>query len=433
MMVQKQNISIDDNQASLDELDELEDVLDSDVPDLQENLLLVVDDDILVREMLSRILGDAEYSVVTAVDGNEGWAQFQSIAPSLVMLDIQMPGLDGLEVLKRIREQDANVAVILMTAFGSEKIVVQAMKQGADDYLIKPFQDWKIVPRVEENLEKARLRRMNQQLLVRLRDSNRRLMDKQHALQAQNFAVQEAYQRLQKEEEMRREMVSMIVHDLKNPLNVMLISIDLLAADFSDLLGDEQRDILRSANKASQQMVHLISNMLEVQRLEDGKMPVNQVPLNLLQTLKLMVRQSQPLAEQKNIDLTFSVLESLPLVFADVDLTSRVVANLLDNALKFTPVNGQITVTAKPGDNEVIVCVVDNGAGIPPEQQEKIFEKFAQVNQGPRYGSASVGLGLAFCKLAVEAQNGRIWVESESGQGSRFKFALPLFETSAKE
>ncbi|MFZ5917495.1 MAG: response regulator [Chloroflexota bacterium] len=394
-------------------------------PAVQE-LILVVDDDGLNRQLLSDLLQSAGYLVMVAADGDAGWASFQSYTPSLVMLDFYMPGLDGLEVLARIRAQQSDAAVIVMTAYGSEAVAVQALKQGADDYLIKPLQPWQVGPIIEENLEKARLRRLMRQLMGHLRQSNVRLIEKHRDLQTQKAAVEEAYRRLQEEEQMRRQLVSMVVHDLKNPLNVMLLSIDLLAADFGDLLSEEQRDILRSANTASQQMLHLITNLLEVQRLEDGKMPVYPRPLDMAQLLKLTVAQAQPLAEQKSITLEYQLAGSVPPVLADVELTSRVVANLLDNAIKFTPVAGQITVTAGRSDGEVVAAVIDNGPGIPLDQQSRVFEKFAQVDHGPRRGKASVGLGLAFCKLAIEAQGGRIWVESEPGTGSQFKFVLPV-------
>lgn len=408
--------------------------------------VLVVDDDALHREMLKRLLSDAGYDVEMALDGSQGWEQFQAASPLLVMLDMQMPGINGLELLARIRERDRDVPLIFMTAFGSESIAVQAMKQGADDYLIKPLEEWRILPMIEENLEKARLRRLARRLVTRLRNSNKRLMEKHRALQAQNAEVQEAYRRLQEAEEMRQQMVSMVVHDLKNPLNVMLLSIDLLAADFGELLSEEQRDILRSTNDASQQMLRLITNLLEVQRLEDGKMPVDRKPLDVNALLRMTVRQSQPLAERKSIELSLTLAESLPLVLADVELTSRVVANLLDNAIKFTPVHGRIEVVAATHDAHVIVSVTDSGPGIPAGQQARVFEKFAQAQHGATREKASVGLGLAFCKLAVEVQEGRIWVESpvlpgsppahiqdrphggeseEPVRGSRFVFTLP--------
>jgi two-component system sensor histidine kinase/response regulator len=393
----------------------------------KEDLILVADDDGLNRSLLEQTLSGEGYSVVTAADGKECWVQFQSCDPILVLLDVNIPELNGLEVLRQIRDQTADVAVVMITACGSEEVAVESLKQGADDYLVKPLQPWQVLPLVKENLEKVRLRRFNRQLVACLRDSNLRLLEKHRALQTQNAELQEAYQRLQNAEQVRQSTVGMMVHDLKNPLSVLLLSLDLLVSDFGDVLREEQREILRSASMAGQQMLHLVTNMLEVQRLEDGKMPVRLQGLDLALALRMTVRQAQPLADQKNIALLLQVDDTLPHVRADVDLTSRVVANLLDNAIKFTPPDEQISVTAEPGEKEIIVCVTDSGPGIPADQQTHIFGKFAQVELGPYREKGSVGLGLAFCKLAVEAQEGRIWVESEPGQGSQFKFALPVW------
>ena len=403
-------------------------------PVSEENLILVIDDDGLNRELLRQTLSNEGYPVVTACDGEEGWASFLSSHPSLVLTDIHMPGLSGLEMLERIREQTADVAVVIMTAFGSEEVAVQALKQGADDYLVKPFQPWQIVPAVEENLEKARLRRINRQLMARVRDSNARLAEKHHALQSQNTDLQEAFDRLQEAERMRRNLVSMIVHDLKNPLNVILIGMDLFATDFGDLLDQDQQEILNSTNLAGHQMLHLITNLLEVQRLEDGKMPVRLQPLDLAQALTTTVRQAQPSAEKKTISLHLDTPPLLPFVLADRDLLPRVVTNLLDNAIKFTPLNGEIRITSEltEGGEEVVIAVADSGPGIPAHEQTRVFEKFIQIDRGPRRGKTGVGLGLAFCKLAVEAQGGRIWVESEPGQGSRFKFAFSVWQEEAE-
>jgi signal transduction histidine kinase len=119
---------------------------------------------------------------------------------------------------------------------------------------------------------------------------------------------------------------------------------------------------------------------------------------------------------------------------ADGDLLSRIILNLLDNAIKFTPINGEIRITSEwvAGSEHVVIVVADNGPGIPKSEQARIFEKFAQVDQGLGRGKASVGLGLAFCRLAAEAQGGRIWVESEPGQGARFKFALPIWQEGSE-
>jgi len=372
---------------------------------VSENSILVVDEDSLDRELLRQTLNDDGYFVVTVVDGEEGWAYFQSHVPLLVLLGVQSPGLGRLEILERIRARTSDVAVVVMVDSGSEAIAAQALKRGADGYFVRP---------------------LCRQLTDRLHRYNTRLLEEHCALQAQQAVAQETYERFQEAELMQQNLVSMVVHDLKNPLNVILISIDLLASEFGEVLNKEQRDILSSANMASQQMLRLISNLLELERLEDGKVPVHLELLDLAQVLKLTVGQAQLLANRKGITLDFSAADTLPPVPVDVGLTSRVVANLLDNAIKFTPLNGKIEVAIEVKEDKAVVSVTDNGLGVPPDQRERIFEKFAQVDQGPRRGKSSVGLGLAFCKLAVEAQGGRIWVESAPGKGSQFKFTLPM-------
>lgn len=396
-------------------------------PPLPRDLILVIDGDGLHRDFLEQALSDEGYSVVVAANDEEGWTCFQSSNPSLVLLDVQTPAC-GLEVLERIREWDADVAVMVMIASGSEESVVQTMKRVADGYIVKPFQPWQIVWAVRENLDKTGLRRRNQQLMARLRDSNLHLVQKHRALQTRNTALQEAYQHLLEVERLRQSMISMVVHDLKNPLNVVLLSMDLFAADFGDILTEGQRDVLRSANLASQRMLHLITNLLEVQRLEEGKMPVHLQPVDIALVVRVTLRQAQPLADQKGLALLLNVPDTLPWVLADVDLLPRIVANLLDNAIKFTPRNGQIAVATELTDETIVVCVADNGPGIPADQHARIFDKFVQMSQDTGRGGASVGLGLAFCKLAVEAQEGRIWVESELGQGAHFKFTLSIFQ-----
>jgi signal transduction histidine kinase len=389
-------------------------------------LILVAGGDGRGRSWLEKTLSSEGYPVVTAADGRECLARFRSSAPALVLLDVDLPGLDDLEVLQRIRDENQDVAMIVMTTSDADEVVAQSLEQGADDHLSKPFQLWQVLLTVKRNLERVRLSRLNGQLGACLRHSNLRLLEKRRDFQAKNAELQKAYRLCQEMDQACRDMVSMTVHDLKNPLTVMLLSLDLLVTDFGHVLSEEQRDILRRVNLSGQQMLQMVTNMLEIQRLEDGKMPVRLQPLDLALALKMTVRQAQPLADQKDIDLLLQAADTLPPVRADMDLTPRVVANLLDNAIKFTPTNGQISVAAEQGEEEIVVSVADNGPGISADDRAHIFDKFSQADHSSR-AKGSVGLGLSFCKLAVEAQGGRIWVDSEPGQGSRFRFALPLW------
>jgi signal transduction histidine kinase len=257
--------------------------------------------------------------------------------------------------------------------------------------------------------------------------------DELRKLQAEHQALREAYERLQHRDRMQQELATMLVHDLKAPLAVMLASLELLTLELELQLDADQRSIFASAGRAGQEMLHLITNLLEVQRLEAGRMPVCPEPLDLTQLLQGAVSQARFLAQQRGVALHLRLPEGLACAWADAHLTARVVTNLLHNALRFTPRGGEIWVTGQARGGYLTISVSDGGPGIPAAQQKQIFDRYYQGEPAPRQGTAGVGLGLAFCKLAVEAQRGSIGVESAPGAGARFNFTLPAWRGSVPE
>jgi signal transduction histidine kinase len=219
----------------------------------------------------------------------------------------------------------------------------------------------------------------------------------------------------------------MLIHDLKAPLATILASMELLATDYGETMDAQQCKVVRVADQSAHHMLQLIACLLEVRRLEDGRMPIYLQPLDMAMLLKKLVGQARVLADQKGVVLRLDLPDEKVWAFADASLTSRVVVNLVDNAIKFTPEGGQVVVACQVGEGELMVSIADDGPGIPQAQQDSIFETFTQVSREAPAQHASVGLGLALCKLAVEAQEGRIWVESEPGGETLFKFALPVW------
>jgi signal transduction histidine kinase len=231
----------------------------------------------------------------------------------------------------------------------------------------------------------------------------------------------------------QQELVSMVIHDLKTPLGVILASMELLSGDMGEGLSAEQQDLIRGAARSVQQILQLVANLLEVQHLEAGRMPIRRQPVDLDQILQEAVDQIRLLADWKDVDLDLSLAGNLPWVLADADLTRRVVTNLLDNALRYTPRRGRIGVAAWANGREVTVSVADGGPGIPTEGQRQIFESYYQATSSSRNGDLCVGLGLAFCKQAMEAQGGRIWLEEGVGQqGAEFRFSLPAWQEQGR-
>jgi len=232
-------------------------------------------------------------------------------------------------------------------------------------------------------------------------------------------------------EQMREDVRHTMVHDLRNPLTSIATSLDILV-DEPDLLQPHQMQLLQIAQRNSQRMINLVNEILDVSRLESGQMPLNLRPWSLAELIVDALQVQQVLAHDKHILLESRVPVDLPLVYADESLMRRVLQNLVGNAVKFTPSGGRVTLTAELttlvlAQPIVLVAVHDTGPGIPAEVQAQLFQKFVTGSQKGR-GS---GLGLAFCKLAVEAHGQQIWVDSTPGQGTVFTFTLAATDRQA--
>jgi PAS domain S-box-containing protein len=223
---------------------------------------------------------------------------------------------------------------------------------------------------------------------------------------------------------MREDLTRTMVHDLRNPATVVLGALELLSAEN---LSATQREITAVAQQGGQRLLNLINAILDVNRLESGQMPLEREPVRFDIIAAEVVEMEQVLAVNKQQTLINSVTANLPLISVDVDLLRRVLQNLIGNAIKFTPAGGHITLEAQidaANSQQLLISVKDDGPGILPDLQTRLFQKFVS---GRVRGRGS-GLGLAFCRLVVEAHGGRIWAESTLGSGSIFRFTLPLAE-----
>ena len=243
----------------------------------------------------------------------------------------------------------------------------------------------------------------------------------------------EANAELKAAEALRDDLTDMIVHDLRTPLTTINLSLDLLARTLQDESKADQRDrFVQSANRSAGDLLHLVNQLLDVAQLEAGELRLNRSSCSLADLLaqKAAVFQPQIVANQKH--LTLALPEALPKISVDAELLGRVLDNLLSNALKYTDVGGQITLRAEQSGNMLVVAVADDGEGLEQSVADQIFDKFYQARdaQGKPLRRGT-GLGLSFCKLVVEAHNGRIWVESKPGEGSTFYFTLPLIPENA--
>ena len=224
-------------------------------------------------------------------------------------------------------------------------------------------------------------------------------------------------------EQLRENLTDMLVHDLRSPVGTVSSSLELLGELFDDE-SDRGAQLLRIASQANRRLATLVNSLLDFSRLDAGQELTDRQPISIEPVIRSAVDQLALYIQRKRIRQTIDLPEQLPLVSADGGMIERVLINLMDNALKFTPSDGEVKISVEVKEGAMWVRVQDNGPGILPQDQRRIFDKFARVRGKVAVGG--IGLGLAFCRMAVNAHGGRIWVESSSEQGSTFLFTLPL-------
>jgi signal transduction histidine kinase len=231
---------------------------------------------------------------------------------------------------------------------------------------------------------------------------------------------------LKEMDRMKSEFVTMVSHELKAPLAAIQQQLEVLLEGIAGTLNDKQTHFLLRARERAQGLVDLIAELLDLSRIEAGRTRFQQEPLDLAPIIRRVAEFVSPQAEAKKQTLTLDLAPSLPLVSADPDGMDEVFMNLINNAIKYTPEGGRITLRAEVTEDEVKIHVTDTGFGIPAKDLPRIFDKFFRVKTAETRAIAGTGLGLPIVKGIVEAHMGTIRVESQVGQGSTFTVELPL-------
>jgi two-component system sensor histidine kinase/response regulator len=360
---------------------------------------------------LSRRLKLLGHDVAIAVNGEEAMKAVREQAFDLVLLDIMMPVKDGYEVLDELKADEIlrNIPVVMISASHELDSIVRCIEMGADDYLFKPFDPSLLRARVGTCLEKKHARDREVHLFEQLEQN---------------------YKRLRELEKQRDDLTHMIIHDLRTPLTSVLTG--MLTLDVVGDLNEDQREMMGIAVVGSKTLLGMINDLLDVEKLESGAMRLDYAQMVAAGVVDSAISQVSPLIQSKDLTLIQEITADLPTINADENKLCRTLVNLLGNAIKFTPRGGTITVNVCAANDKqsLVFSVMDTGEGIPSDAFEHIFEKFAQVGSREAGRTMSTGLGLAFCKLAVEAHGGQISVCSAQGQGSTFSFTIPLSPSS---
>lgn len=522
--------------------------------------IIIVDDEADVLDLCSRILAADGYQIRTAPNGYEAIDIATQEHFDLLLTDVKMPGLTGLEIAQTLKKHDPNIICVTMTGYSTIDMVIEALRLGVDEFITKPFSTQELSLIIAKALEKERLRKENFRLrsLIPLFELNktllgtvevdqviRRLLEiaqeetqadlaclyifneagkvtkrlqhpeeeavdrpqenacnqlaqlafgegrqltlnngqvvaEEHqeivaaldtrailatplrsqsnilgvlilgrkerrftpsdsesstvlagqasiALEnARLFSeIQEAYEELRMLDHMKSEFINIAAHELRTPLAILMGYGTLLEDDSSGVQREYVANIMRNAMR----LRSLIDDMLSLQYLESGVASLTRDRLSLKQVVEEITQDMSLMIEEKNLKIQIKIPEDFPPIITDSQKLDLIIMNLLHNAIKFTPAEGEVTFDARIEGNQAVMSVSDTGIGIPADKLNRIFDRFYQVEQSLTREYGGIGLGLAITKGMVEVCGGDIWVDSQEGEGTTFTFTLPVDNT----
>ena len=357
--------------------------MNSDRISSEQGKILIVDDKPDNLRLLSQILIKQGYEVRKAINGSTALMGVEKFTPDLILLDINMPGMDGYEVCKKLKSnrQTRQITVIFLSA--SDKVMdkVQAFEVGGVDYITKPFQVPEVLARVETQIK---IKRFNQ---------------------------------------MRETLSRAIVHDLKNPLSIITLASSSL--ERRKCLSGKNLEALQTINSTAQRLDSLLNDLLIVAKMDADRLTLHKTEVDLQELISTIAKRFEVAATAREINLIQDLPSNSQKILVDVNLLQRAIENLLSNALKFSFAESNITIQLhRQNPASVQIRVIDEGIGIKPELRQQVFEPY---NTGKYVcGVSQIGLGLHFCQMVVDAHQGKILIEGNHPQGTIVVIKLPV-------
>jgi two-component system, sensor histidine kinase and response regulator len=363
--------------------------------------ILIADDDRLNIRILAGILSRDGYVVGNADSGEKALELYPEFKPNLVLLDVMMPGIDGFETCRQLKKLygDKAVPVIFITAKNDSDDVVAGLAAGGVDYLPKPFNAKEVLARIRTHLHNQLLVAEQQQLVEQLSRANAA----------------------------KNRFLGMAAHDLRNPLASIRGLTEFLRDGVVGPLTAEQLDLVTTIRDASQSMLDLVNDLLDVATIESGELKVVTVPHDMVELVAKSVALTNMEAAKKNTRVQLQTQVDHLVLPIDPAKMKQVIDNLLSNAVKYSPPGSTVTaIVARDGTQSACVLAVrDQGPGIPANERDKLFKDFGRLSAQPTGGEKSTGLGLAICRKIVEAHHGTIDAENLPDRGCEFRVTLP--------
>ena len=361
--------------------------------------ILIVDDISANLQILGDILESDGYKVRPVLNGELALEVAEAEKPDLILLDIMMPGMDGFEVCRRLKENEKlnDVPVIFISALNDTKDIVQAFTSGGVDYITKPFRAEEVKARAATHIK---------------------LYLQQNELREQGIALTNLNATKDK-------FFSIIAHDLRSPFNGFLGLSQVMAEQLNSLPISQVQAIAASMRISATNLFNLLNNLLVWAQMQQGALHYEQMPITALPFVTATLQPAINMASKKGVAVSFSIPEYLT-VFADENMFASTISNVVSNAVKFTLSGGTVRISAKPIENDMVeFAVKDTGIGMDNETLADMFKIDVSISRKGTDGEPSTGLGLLLCKDFIEKHGGRIWAESEEGKGSTFRFTLP--------
>lgn len=372
--------------------------------------ILVVDDEVGIREGCRRVLVPQGFEVDVAENGPAGLRKLRESRYDVLLLDIMMPGMSGMEVLRQARQIDPDLICIIITGYATVELAVQAIREGAHDFIAKPFSADLLLQVVGRELERRALRKEAERL---------------RALEEEARELARAKAELQKLEAVEGRFMLTLVHILRAPVAVLQNTLQLIRKGY--IPPEEQPEMLERAEMRAGELLATLDDLLLLAHLKEGIGLSRAETVSLEEVLEGVLATLKPRAERQGVALAVDVRNS-PCVRANPDHLRALLMHLIDNAIRYTPSGGQVTVSlwADPERGVAVGAVSDTGIGIPADEIPRIFEEFYRTEEAKRMQETGTGLGLPIVRQVVEMYGGTIEVESEVGRGSTFRFTLPL-------